>query len=251
MITSSQIKTLSAQKQIDDLTIVREYIQIVFLNYLYQQEESAKIYFKGGTAIHLLMNSVRFSEDLDFSTPLSDKTITKAIKKAGRGLSKELPEIRILPLYKGKDSIRFRIKCELSDFKYPFNIRLDFNQKKNLKQTVSSPLATNFPVVFFSLIMHLSSEEILAEKICAFLTRAKGRDIYDLWFLLEKRTVINEKLISLKLIEAEKKYEKDLLVKKIRHFPIANLQKDLNKFLPRSQRPIIDQLKDLLLKHFT
>jgi len=46
---------------------VREYCQHLFLSYLYQKPESAKLFFKGGTALRIIFGSPRFSEDLDFT----------------------------------------------------------------------------------------------------------------------------------------------------------------------------------------
>ena len=48
MMTQSQISELSHYYHIDEFTIRREYIQILFLNSLYQQSEATQIYFKGG-----------------------------------------------------------------------------------------------------------------------------------------------------------------------------------------------------------
>ena len=47
--------------------IVREYVQHLFLTELYQLPESEKLLFKGGTALRIIFDSPRFSEDLDFS----------------------------------------------------------------------------------------------------------------------------------------------------------------------------------------
>src|ERR1035441_10085199 len=47
--------------------IVREYAQHLFLAELYQLAGSEKLLFKGGTALRIIYNSPRFSEDLDFS----------------------------------------------------------------------------------------------------------------------------------------------------------------------------------------
>jgi len=75
MITKSQIETLSKKYQIDGFTIMREFLQLTLLNYLYQHVKGGQIYFKGGTAIKLLLGSPRFSEDLDFSTPYNKNLV--------------------------------------------------------------------------------------------------------------------------------------------------------------------------------
>jgi len=58
------------------------------------------------------------------------------------------------------------------------NIRLDFTIVRKVGQPAISPLVTEFPITIFPLISHLPETEILAEKICAFATRNKGRDLY-------------------------------------------------------------------------
>ena len=248
MITQGQIENLAQDFKIDKFTIFREYLQLVFLSYLYQNKKANKIYFKGGTAIHLLLGSPRFSEDLDFGTGYERKKIKEIIGEIKNQIKRELPEVEISLLYQGKKSLRFRFKYQLLGFKYPFSVRLDFTQKEKPKKTVTSPLVTRFPLVFFPLVPHLSFEEILAEKVRAFLIRGKGRDLFDLWFLLEKGIKIDYFLVEQKLKEVGRKFKRELFLKKIKNYPFKNLKSDLAKFLPQSQREIIGILKDILLK---
>ncbi|MBL7150425.1 nucleotidyl transferase AbiEii/AbiGii toxin family protein, partial [Candidatus Microgenomates bacterium] len=203
---------------------------------------STKIYFKGGTAIHLLFNSSRFSEDLDFSTSYNKQQIKKVVKEVEKDLRKELDEIKIFTLYQGKKSIRFRLEYTASYFKYPFVIRLDFIKEEKFKKGVSSPLMTRFPI-FFPVILHLSAEEILAEKIRALLTRGKGRDVFDLWFLLEKGVKIDNYLVVEKLKTINKQFSQEKLIEKIKNFSLKRLEFDLSQFLPQQQRKIIKTLK--------
>ena len=71
MITQEQVATLAKKNKINETVIFREYLQILFLQKLYQKTPSQKIFFKGGTAIHLIYQAPRFSEDLDFSVTSS------------------------------------------------------------------------------------------------------------------------------------------------------------------------------------
>ena len=105
---------------------------------------------------------------------------------------------------------------------------------------------SRFPLVFFPLISHLAGEEILAEKIRALLVRGKGRDIFDLWFLLEKGVEIEPLLIEKKMKKVGKKFNKGRLLKKIKNYPQENLKHDLDRFLPVPQREITTRLKELL-----
>jgi predicted nucleotidyltransferase component of viral defense system len=236
MITKEQIDALAKDYQIDTFTIIREHFQLLFLSYLYQDAKANKIYFKGGTAIRLLLGSSRFSEDLDFSTTYNKEQIKQILEKLEQAIQKEMPKMQILLLYSGKNGIRYRIKYQPVGFKFPLTIRLDFTQIKNTPEIVVSPLITKFPIPMFPLISHFSNKEILAEKIEALLDRNKGRDSFDVWFLLEKG------------IPLKKDVNISDLLKKIESYPQAKLDMDLTQFLPRSQREIAKNLKNLLIQ---
>lgn len=248
MINKAQIDQLAEDFQIDGFTVFREYLQLIFLSYLYRNKKANKIYFKGGTAIHLLLNSPRFSEDLDFSTDYDSKQIKEILGEIKKEMIKEIPETEILLLYQGKKSIRFRVKYQFSDFKYPLVIRTDFTEKERPRQIDTSVLMTRFPLAFFPIVSHLSPEEILAEKMRAFLTRAKGRDLFDLWFLLEKGVKINPFLAEEKLKASGKKFNKGLFLRKAKNYSLKNLKSDLARFLPESQRKIIPILKEITIE---
>lgn len=236
MITKPQIEALSKKYQIDGFSIMREFLQLTFLSYLYRHKKGGQIYFKGGTAMRFLFNSPRFSEDLDFSTPYNKNQIKQVVQELEKTIQKELPETKILFLYSGKTGIRYRIKYQSPDFKYPITIRLDFTTVKKIEQITVSPLITEFPITIFPLVSHLSETEILAEKICALATRNKGRDFFDVWYLLEKGVLLDQKLINKSLI------------KKIESYPQDRLNLDLAQFLPKSQKQITKILINLLLQ---
>lgn len=247
MITTRQIEDLARFFKIDRYSIFREYLQLLFLNYLYQHKKATKIYFKGGTAIHFLFHSPRFSEDLDFSSSYEKTELAIIIKEVWEEMKKELEGVKISLLYQGKKSIRFRLKYSLADFKYPFAVRIDFQEKEKPRQTVTSSLITNFPLIFFPVVNHLSGEEMLAEKITALLTRSKGRDVFDLWFMLKKGIKINNRLLKEKLKPTKIEFDKKILIKKVANFPVKKLKSDLDKFLPQPQRKIITVLKPSLI----
>lgn len=234
-MTEEQVRNLAKFYQIDEFTIKREYLQLTFLSYLYRLKEGAKIFFKGGTAIRFLFNSPRFSEDLDFSTVYSKEEIKKIVRKIEKLINQELLNFKILSLYSGKEGERFRIKYQDENLKYPLTIRLDFHQVKKIGRTTVSPLITKFPMVIFPLISHLTPEEILKEKISALFSRKKGRDFFDVWLLLEKG------------VKLPKKINKEKLIKKIKTYQQRQLDLDLAKFLPRSQKKLTKIIKDKLL----
>jgi predicted nucleotidyltransferase component of viral defense system len=247
MISETQLEELSRYFKTDRFTIFREYLQILFLNYFYREKFAEKIYFKGGTCLHLFYNSPRFSEDLDFSTTLSSKKIKELLNKTMKALKIEIPELSLNFIYRGKHSLRFKLKYQGKFFKYPLTIRLDFSFEKIFLEPNIFTLKTKFPVAPISLISCEREEEILTEKIRAFLWRKKGRDIFDLWFLLDKGVVINKELLEKKLKMAKLKFDKDNFLRKIKDYPEKKIYLDLAKFLPLNYRKIIPELKERLI----
>lgn len=194
----------------------------------------------------MLFNSSRFSEDLDFSTEHNREQIRAFVKTVETGLKKELTGVKFFSLYEDLMSIRFRLKYKSGEFKYPFTIRLDFNMKEKPKKVLVSSIVTRFPVIF-PVVSHLSAEEILAERVRALLIRAKGRDVFDLWFLLKRGIKIDNYLVEKKLAEVKKELNWQKLIDKIKKVPVRQLKSDLEKFLPRQQRKIVTDLREKLV----
>jgi len=236
MITKEQVKVLAKKYAIDEFTIMREYLQLVFLSHFYRKKEAKTVYFKGGTAIRLLFGSPRFSEDLDFSSKLNDKKLIVLMSQLEESINREVLGLTIKKWYKGKDTSRFRIKYLSKEFKYPVVIRLDFNRVQQKGEVLVSVLKTEFPIGGFPVISHLNKETILAEKMRALLCRSKGRDVFDLWFLLNKKGKWSLK-----------KSDKKKLMNKITKISQNRIKSDLNRFLPKWQREIIGQLKEELI----
>ena len=90
MISENFIKDLAKKYQTSELNVRREYFQHIFLSYFYQQAKAKNIFFKGGTALRLIYNSPRFSEDLDFnSTSINYKEIEELLLNTLSQIEKE------------------------------------------------------------------------------------------------------------------------------------------------------------------
>ena len=90
MISRQFITDLSTKYQTSEQNIAREYCQHLFLSYLYRLKGGEKMLFKGGTALRIVFQSPRFSEDLDFSTfDLSVEEINGLVDSVLVNLSKE------------------------------------------------------------------------------------------------------------------------------------------------------------------
>ena len=249
MISTNTLQSLSDKNGIDKYSILREIIQISFLEELYKLPQSKRLFFKGGTALKILFDSTRYSEDLDFTTNLDAKEIIKIVDETASQLNKEYPKLTI----KNLDTLtgifkKISIPTDISS--QPLTIKLDFSQRESVVDPKSGTIFTNLPITTSSVIQHLSDEEILAEKYRAIINRIKGRDLYDFLFLLKRGVKFNLKLVNEKLNYYKEKYNPEDFVKKINKWDEKELDSDIRRFLPLKDRSIIPEIKRLLLNRF-
>lgn len=131
MIDPLTLQDLSNKFGIDKYSILREYIQIRFLNELYSLPDSGKLVFKGGTALRLLFESNCFSEELDFTTTLEESDIKMIIEKVVRVLSLEMPGLVIKDL-ETRTGISQKLYLETSVSPQALTIKLDFSQRESV-----------------------------------------------------------------------------------------------------------------------
>ena len=66
--------------------LLREYLQYKILEVIFDSTLADKLMFMGGTCIHMVHGSPRFSEDLDFDNPgitqLDFETLSQKVKRA-------------------------------------------------------------------------------------------------------------------------------------------------------------------------
>src|SRR3989338_2304347 len=232
MISKDQIQEFSKRLAIDEFTIIREYIQIVFLSILYSTKESQKIYFKGGTAIRLLLKSGRFSEDLDFTAELAAKEIDAVVNETIKKVSLTVPDVRLKKTHEGNASYTGILSYQPEGMKHPLNIHLDFSLREKPETSKQTVLETDFPVAPQPVVRHMDWQEILAEKIRAFLVRSKGRDVYDLWFMLGKGVGMDWDMINRKAEMYNITTSLQDIKNRVGGFDQKKPKNDLGKFLP-------------------
>jgi len=242
MITIEALEKLSRQYQTGIFpNIIREYFQHVFLSELYKLPNAEKILFKGGTALHMIYNSPRFSEDLDFSL---FGVAQNEIKSFVEGLF----------IYVLAEMARAGIKVELGDkigdtsggyfgvatfrmFEYPpvgVEINVSARNGRDIRGEIDS-VANDFVPTYT--VIHLPQAELVEEKIFGALReRKKPRDFYDLYFIMRNG------MLSLD--------QKKRLVK-IKDEIIADAKKidfrgELGAFLPADQQAIIRDFSAML-----
>lgn len=235
MITVEEINKLAKAHKINQATILREYLQVWFLSQLYFSSQSTKIFFKGGTALHLIYKTPRFSEDLDFTVETKQKEFEEFINYFFKKTAK-LEQIS----YKERKTLtgkRYLLTSEKNPLNFSVFINLDFSFREKVFEPQKSIIETDYSVLFNSYVYHLSQNEILAEKIRAVMTREQGRDIYDLWHLFNIGARLDQKLIKekLKYYKIENFSGQELLVR-IKSFSKKAFVLDMRPFVPVNER---------------
>ncbi len=249
MITKEQLRYFSKLKKINEYVVLREYLQLWFLSELYKEKFSEDLFFKGGTALHIIFGMDRFSEDLDFSVVnLKPESFEKYINKFFKNLS-QIENVS----FKEKRSLtgkRIVLIFNESLVEGKVFINLDFSFREKVVDGKASIVKTDYPIIFTSFVNHLSPEEILAEKIRALLTREKGRDLYDIWFLLNQGTKLNGEIIKEKLKYYKlKEHDLSKILDKIEKFNKKDFIIDLRPFVSANNREKLSELFDYIVEY--
>ena len=229
MIEKRQIEKLAERQQTTADNVVREYFQHLFLSQLYQEKGSDTLLFKGGTALRIIWQSPRFSEDLDFTgvnvglkgiETLMEGALTKMERE---GILSKISESK-------ETSGGYLAIFEFETGEYQSRIQIEVSLRKDKKIRESAALI-QFDLIPPYTLIHLQEILLVGEKIQACLTRGKARDFYDLYFILRSRMAFQEiftkdKTLRAKILKAVKEGELDF-------------KRELKQFLPVSQHIII------------
>lgn len=216
--------------------ILREYLQVLMLNAIYKHKLGNRMYFMGGTALRFFYKLPRFSEDLDFNTRgLSTKEFDSLLDIVGTSLKNEGFEVNI----KRKDiydvySARIGFRSVMKNFglvdQRGEDIVIKIEANSPVWQIKYGPMALSaFGLLFTSLVMDKGS--FFAEKCHAFIRRCRGRDVYDVLFMLRLKFPIDEEMFSAKKIKGS---PKQAILDKFK-----SLKEDHLKELARQVRPFL------------
>jgi predicted nucleotidyltransferase component of viral defense system len=242
MINNETLEKLARQYQAGIFpNIVREYFQHIFLAELYKLPGAKQLLFKGGTALRIVYNSPRFSEDLDFSLiSVPQKEIKTFVENLFVQVLAEIEHAGIKVVLGdkiGATSGGYFGVATFHMFEYPpvgVEINISARDNRNIAGEVDS-VANDFVPTYT--IIHLPQEELVEEKIFgALMERKKPRDFYDLYFIMRKGMLSSGQKIKLAGVKDE---------------IIANAKKidfrgELGAFLPADQQAIIRDFTGML-----
>lgn len=192
MLTRQQLEIINRKSLRYPLYIAeKDYFLALVMQIIAASQTGKTLIFKGGTALHhCYLGQYRFSEDLDFSSnkaPLHVGTVRKIFDN-----------IEYLSIKKDYFS-NATIKLEKLQYTGPLiqpnslKVEIDFLQNVLLPPQIL-PYHNVWGVDFTVAVMDI--KEICAEKIRAMSDRARYRDFYDIYLLLEKYKLDLDEIVS-------------------------------------------------------
>ena len=217
--------------------IIREYLQYKILEIVFESPYENKLAFLGGTCLRIVHNNKRFSEDLDFDnfnlSPDDFNAITKVVKTELERLGYEV-EMRNVKKGAYHCYIRFPeilFNEGLTNHKEEkILIRLD-SEAHEFYYEPDQPLLNKFDV--FTQINTTPKDILLAQKFYAVINRKrnKGRDFFDIVYLLGQGQIPNYEYLHFKLGIKTPHDLKQLIIDKCLELDMEDMAKDVRPFL--------------------
>lgn len=215
--------------------LLREYLQYKILKIIFDSKIGQKLSFIGETALRIIYNISRFSEDLDFDNfQLQEAEFNEVSKIVKKELELEGFKVEVEHFAKNK-TFHYEIKFSGLYFENKLSphstekilIKVDtqpheFEYKSDIK------LLNKFDI--FTQINVTPIDILLSQKIRALFSRKQGRDFYDIIFLLSKIQP-NYDYLKQKLNIDNSKDLKQKLLLRCKELDFKKLAKDVERFL--------------------
>jgi predicted nucleotidyltransferase component of viral defense system len=235
MISREMLKDLCTRSGLHLYQQEKDYLIKLFLYNYFRRYDGAV--FKGGTCLRYLYGTGRFSEDIDFNILMSPSGFGEQVRNT-------LREVELVGIDNGflkEELFKDAYTCEVW-FHGPLHkgteqtrnkLRIDAGKRGGmLREPRWELIPSEYPETREQfLVQTMDEEELLAEKVRTMLDRRKGRDMYDVWFLLKKNVRFVPKLMGRKgrwefnpsLLPSKREYE--------RMIPYEHIKKDLKATL--------------------
>ena len=244
--------------------VLKEYVHGLVLDYLFKKGLFSHLVFQGGTALRLCYGGVRYSEDLDFvlsrQPPSFFQHFDRPFQHLPSYVEKLFPFVdkSDIKIQKKSDTfLRWHLLLSIPELNLVDRTNIEI---ANIPSYAHHPLILNIPKIpFHPAIMVETPEEILCDKIVAFSAREylKGRDIWDLFFLLETlkltidvktRLTVQKKMgdyqISQKQFDLKFQENIELLFQN----GVQILRQEMNRFLPQNYKNIFENQYGVICK---
>lgn len=237
MIDKAFLHHFATKNETSFENVLREHVQHLFLRSFYTKKDSRNFLFKGGTALRLVFGSPRFSQDLDFTGVKNSKTYERVLEDTLISLSQEGISVDIEESKETTGGQLASIRIKVFGERVKIGNQVSFRPKSKVvgeSVVISSDLSPSYSVFI------LKRELLIGEKLTAFLTRAKPRDFFDLYFILR-----NEKLRRLLNFD---KFQREKIILSLEKHRKVGLERELKRFLPGSFWGVVKDLPGALRK---
>lgn len=226
--------------------ILREYLQYKILQIVFDCQYASKLSFLGGTNLRIIHDNARFSEDLDFDNfGLEENEFEEISQIVKKQMELEGYGVETRNVFKGAFRCYIRFPKLLFD-----NDLSGYEEEKILVQLDTAPhnfsyipdksILNKFDV--FTEINATPIDLILSQKIYAIFNRKvqKGRDFYDVIFLLSK-TKPNYEYLKIKLEIGSGEELKKKILDFCKKLDFRELARDVEPFLfnPKESNRVI------------
>jgi predicted nucleotidyltransferase component of viral defense system len=236
--------------------ILREYLQYKILEILFESEYAHKLSFLGGTCLRIVHEQQRFSEDLDFDNfNLSQNEFQEIATHIKQQLTKLGYEIEMRNVIKGA----FHCYIKFPDILFQENlsghphekILIQLDTEPHLFEfTPDTHILNKFDV--FTPIFTTPRELLLAQKFYAIVNRKrnKGRDFFDIVFLLGQNIKPNFDYLDFKLQVKNQTQLKEVILQRCNQIDMQEMASDVAPFLfnPKDVKKVLlfkDYLKQV------
>lgn len=189
-------RLLSAQEQ----SRLRDILQSATIAALMDSRrwQPGELAFRGGTSLHLVHGSTRFSEDLDFMVrgSLSLDGLSKAVQRRLRlplGIAADL-RISVSSAKDAHNPHAFMVTLSGADVLGSAKVKVELWQTNDAVLNTLQLIVSSIPseVSGQTYVPTLTLAEILADKVYALgaRERVKPRDIFDLWWINQKEPTL-------------------------------------------------------------
>ena len=182
MITRQQLEIINRKTLKYPLHIAeKDYFLALVLKLITESSLGNNLVFKGGTALHhCYLDQCRFSEDLDFSSNQSPVSLEE-IKK----IFASVDNLSIKKDHFSDATVKIEKLQYVGPLIQPNSLKVEIDYLQNVLLPIQMLEYGNVWGVAFSVGV-MDIREIAAEKIRAMSGRARYRDFYDLFLILEK-----------------------------------------------------------------
>jgi predicted nucleotidyltransferase component of viral defense system len=218
--------------------ILREYLQCKILQIIFNSPaHDRKLCFLGGTCLRIVHGNTRFSEDIDFDnlglTEIEFENLSGIIQQE---LSREGYEVTINAVMKGAYHCYIRFPGLLFQESLSGHhgqkilIQLD-TEPQNFKFIPQQFILNKFDV--FTEIAVTPPDILLAQKFYAVINRkrSKGRDFFDIVFLLARNNKPNYDYLEVKLGISDPAALKNRVLETCARIDMKSMAKDVSPFL--------------------